>query len=62
MTGDAVTNYADFAQGTRDALDHLSGVESDLGHRLHEAAEAVTAAKHGLAVGARRGVLGVGCA
>jgi methyl-accepting chemotaxis protein len=45
MTGDAVTNYADFAQGTRDALDHLSGVESDLGQRLQEAAEAVTAAK-----------------
>lgn len=44
MSGDAITNYADFAQGTRDALNHLSGVESDLGHRLHEAAEAVTAA------------------
>ena len=45
MTGDAVTNYADFAQGTRDALDHLSGVESELGQRLQEAAETVTAAK-----------------
>ena len=45
MAGDAVTNYADFAQGTRDALDHLSGVESELGQRLQEAAEAVTAAK-----------------
>jgi methyl-accepting chemotaxis protein len=44
MSGDAITNYADFAQGTRDALDHLSGVESDLGHRLRDAAEAVTAA------------------
>ena len=45
MTGDAVTGYADFAQGTRDALDHLSGVESDLGHRLQDAADAVSAAK-----------------
>ena len=45
MTGDALTNYADFAQGSRDALDHLSGVESDLGQRLQEAADAVTAAK-----------------
>ena len=45
MTGDAVSSYADFAQGTRDALDHLSSVESELGHRLQEAAEAVTAAK-----------------
>ena len=44
MSGDAITNYGDFAQGTRDALDHLSGVESDLGHRLRDAAEAVTAA------------------
>jgi hypothetical protein len=44
MSGDAITNYAGFAQGTRDALDHLSSVESDLGHRLQEAAEAVTAA------------------
>jgi hypothetical protein len=44
MTGDVVTNYGDFAKGTRDALDHLSGVESDLGHRLQEAAEAVNAA------------------
>ncbi len=44
LTGDAVTNYAEFAQGTRDALDHLSGVEADLGHRLHDAAEAVNAA------------------
>lgn len=45
MTGDAVVSYAEFAQGTRGALDHLSGVESDLGHRLQEAAEAVAAAK-----------------
>jgi hypothetical protein len=45
MTGDALTNYADFAQGSRDALDELSGVESDLGQRLQEAADAVTAAK-----------------
>jgi prophage DNA circulation protein len=44
MTGDAITNYAEFAQGTRDGLDPLSGVEADLGHRLQEAAEAVTAA------------------
>ncbi len=45
MTGDALTNYADFAQTSRDALDHLSGVESDLGRRLHEAADAVISAK-----------------
>ena len=45
MTGDALTNYADFAQGSRDALDQLSGVESDLGQRLQEAADAVSAAK-----------------
>jgi methyl-accepting chemotaxis protein len=45
MTGDAITDYTDFAQSTRDALDHLSGVESDLGHHLQEAAEAVTAAR-----------------
>jgi hypothetical protein len=45
MSADAITNYADFAQGSRDALDQLSGVESDLGHRLQEAAEAVTTAK-----------------
>jgi methyl-accepting chemotaxis protein len=45
MTGDAVTSYSEFAQGTRDALDHLSAVDSDLGHRLQEAAEAVSAAK-----------------
>jgi methyl-accepting chemotaxis protein len=45
MTGDAVTNYAEFAQGTRDALDHLAGVESELGHRVQQAAEAVSAAK-----------------
>lgn len=45
MTGGMVTSYAEFAQGTRDALDHLSGVESDLGHRLQEAAEAVNAAR-----------------
>ncbi len=45
MAGDALTNYADFAQGSRDALDQLSGVESELGQRLQEAADAVTAAK-----------------
>ena len=45
MTGDAITGYADFAHGTRAALDHLSGVESDLGLRLQEAADAVSAAK-----------------
>ncbi len=45
MTGDAVTGYTDFAQGSRNALDHLSGVESDLGRRLQDAADAVTAAK-----------------
>ena len=45
MTGDALTNYADFAQGSRDALDQLSGVESDMGQRLQEAADAVTGAK-----------------
>ena len=45
MTGDAVTNYSEFAQGTRDTLDHLSGVDSDLGDRLQEAAEAVSAAR-----------------
>src|ERR1044072_1111743 len=44
LTGDAVTNYAEFAQGTRDALDHLSGIESGLGHRLQDAAEAVNTA------------------
>lgn len=44
LAGDTVTNYAEFAQGTRDALDHLSGVESDLGNRLQDAAEAVNAA------------------
>ena len=45
MTGDALTNYADFAQGSHDTLDQLSGVESDMGQRLQEAADAVTAAK-----------------
>ena len=45
MTGDALTNYTDFAQGSRDALDQLSGVESDMGQRLQEAADALTAAK-----------------
>jgi methyl-accepting chemotaxis protein len=45
MTGDALTNYADFVQGSRDTLDQLSGVESDMGRRLQEAADAVTAAK-----------------
>lgn len=44
LTGNAMTNYAEFAQGTRDALDHLSGVEADLGNRLQDAAEAVNAA------------------
>ena len=44
LTGGAVSSYAEFAQGTRDALDHLSGVESDLGHHLQNAAEAVSAA------------------
>jgi methyl-accepting chemotaxis protein len=45
MTGDSLTGYADFAQGSRDALDHLSGLESDLGQRLQDAADAVTSAK-----------------
>jgi methyl-accepting chemotaxis protein len=45
MSADAITSYAEFAQGSRDALDQLSGVESDLGQRLQEAAEAVTTAK-----------------
>ena len=45
MTGDALTNYADFVQGSRDTLDQLSGLESDMGRRLQEAADAVTAAK-----------------
>ena len=45
MTGDVLTNYADFAQGSRDALDQLSGVESDLGQRLQEAADTMSAAK-----------------
>jgi len=45
LAGGTVTGYAEFAQGTRDALDHLSGVESDLGNRLQEAAEAVNAAR-----------------
>jgi methyl-accepting chemotaxis protein len=45
MTGDALTGYTDFAQGSRDALDHLSGVESDLGQRLQDAADAVEHAK-----------------
>lgn len=45
MTGDALTNYADFVQGSRDTLDQLSGVESDMGQRLQEAADALTAAK-----------------
>ncbi|WP_123024877.1 hypothetical protein [Mycolicibacterium stellerae] len=44
MSGDASANYADFAQGTRDALEHLSGVESELGRHLKEAADAVTSA------------------
>jgi hypothetical protein len=45
MTGDAVSSYAEFAQGSRDAVDQLCGVESDFGDRLQEAADAVTAAK-----------------
>ena len=45
MAGGALTSYADFAQGTHRALDHFSGVESDLGHQLQEAADAVSAAK-----------------
>jgi hypothetical protein len=45
MTGDALSGYTDFAQASRDALDQLSGVESDLGQRLRDAADAVTAAK-----------------
>jgi hypothetical protein len=45
MTGDALTGYSDFAQGSRDALDHLSGVESDFGQRLQDAADAAAAAK-----------------
>ncbi|HKV22464.1 MAG TPA: hypothetical protein VJR50_25800 [Mycobacterium sp.] len=44
LAGGAVSSYTEFAQGTRDALDHLSGVEADLGHRLQDAAEAVSAA------------------
>jgi hypothetical protein len=44
LAGGAVRSYTEFAQGTRDTLDHLSGMESDLGHRLHDAAEAVHAA------------------
>ncbi|OBA90514.1 hypothetical protein A5662_23050 [Mycobacteriaceae bacterium 1482268.1] len=44
MTGNAITGYADFAQGSREALDHLSGVESDLGRRLQDAAESLSAA------------------
>jgi hypothetical protein len=45
MTGDALTGYSDFAHGSREALDHLSGVESGLGQHLQHAAEAVAAAK-----------------
>jgi methyl-accepting chemotaxis protein len=45
MTGDALGGYTDFAEGSRHALDHLSGVESDLGQRLQDAADAVTAAR-----------------
>ena len=45
MTGDAVSGYADFAQQTREALDHLCGAEAGLGHHLEAAAEAVAAAK-----------------
>ena len=45
MAGDAVTGYADVARGTRDALDHLGSVETDLHRRLQEAADALGAAK-----------------
>lgn len=45
MAGAALTGYTEFAKGGRDALDHLSGVESDLGQRLRDAADAVTTAK-----------------
>ncbi len=45
MAGETLANYDVFAQGSRDALDQLSGIEADLGHRLQEAADAVTAAK-----------------
>lgn len=45
MTGDAIAGYADFAHGARGALDHLSGVETELGRRLQEAADTVSAAK-----------------
>ena len=46
---DAFYEHADFFDiiffdALDNALDHLSGVESDLGHRLRDAAEAVTAA------------------
>lgn len=45
MSGTALTNYADFTQSSRDALERLSGIESDMGQRLQAAAEAVTTAK-----------------
>jgi glucose-6-phosphate-specific signal transduction histidine kinase len=44
LAGGVVTGYAEFARRTRDAVGQLSGVESDLGDRLQEAAEAVNAA------------------
>jgi prophage DNA circulation protein len=44
LAGGAVSSYTDFAEGTREALDHLSAAESDLGHHLQDAAEAVNAA------------------
>ena len=62
MTGDAITNYGDFAQGTRDTLDHLSGVESDLGHRLQGGRRGGHRGTHDVAIGARRRVVGIGCA
>lgn len=45
MTGEVLTNYADFALGSSEALGRLCDVESDLTERLHAATEAVAAAK-----------------
>jgi hypothetical protein len=45
MSADTLTNYADFAHGRGDALQQLSGVETDLGGRLQEAADAAASAK-----------------
>lgn len=44
MAGDAVTGYADLAQDTRETLDHLGSVDTDLNRRLQEAADALSAA------------------